>query len=316
MVKSFLTGLAIGSVGALVAMQYHVVRTDERIMMVARVPQPPLRSIYVDVRRWSPTMWQHYPELAEAVTQAGHENLLAQDNSGRKAQAAPMNAVPVMGTQHTNMPGQTRQPAEVLSPSPYAVPSQQAYPQSRVPSIPVQPTAQVTPVPAQPTAMATTGSTGINPAFQNVAPIPALQASQVTDPNPGPASQSLNPEINPAAPSGLAPQGTSSGSQATGSAPSATPVIPFAPSAAVPGEPVSQTTPPDAPWVKGVLQSLLSGNPSTPLPRATDLAKAPEEQVGSTLSSTSEELREEFLQPVESEGEFTPVFPMSPRRLQ
>jgi len=78
MVKSLLFGLTIGSVSTLLAMQYHLVRTDERLVIVSRVHQPPLRSAYVDIRNWNPAMWEHFPELQEAVIKAGRQDLMVE----------------------------------------------------------------------------------------------------------------------------------------------------------------------------------------------------------------------------------------------
>ncbi|WP_437228513.1 hypothetical protein SH661x_000946 [Planctomicrobium sp. SH661] len=81
MFKSLLSGLTVGSVGTLLAMQYHLVRTDEKFLIVSRAHQPPLRSAYVDIRHWSPAMWSHYPELREAMVKAGREDLMAERKS-------------------------------------------------------------------------------------------------------------------------------------------------------------------------------------------------------------------------------------------
>ena len=93
MFKAFLFGLTIGGVGSLLAMQYHIVRTNERFVIVSRAHQPPLRSVYVDVRGWNPVIWQSYPELHEAIIKAGREDLIDQtrtaESKGEKTAAAP-----------------------------------------------------------------------------------------------------------------------------------------------------------------------------------------------------------------------------------
>jgi len=78
MVKSLLVGLTIGGVSTLLAMQYHLIRTDERLVIVSRAHQPPLRSAYVDIRDWNPAMWEHFPELQEAVVKAGRQDLMVE----------------------------------------------------------------------------------------------------------------------------------------------------------------------------------------------------------------------------------------------
>lgn len=85
MVKPFLFGLTIGGIGTLLAMQYHLVRTDERFLLVSRSHQPPIRSAYVDIRNWNEAAWKNYPELQEAVIKAGREDLLT---SKKKAELA------------------------------------------------------------------------------------------------------------------------------------------------------------------------------------------------------------------------------------
>lgn len=99
MVKSLLFGLTVGSVGTLVAMQYHLVRTDERFVIVSRTHQPPLRSAYVDIRHWSPAMWEHYPELQEAIVKAGRQDLLTA--RVQPASTALDSAVPFQGVSRT-----------------------------------------------------------------------------------------------------------------------------------------------------------------------------------------------------------------------
>lgn len=80
--KLFLCGLVIGLIGGVFALQNHVVRTSDGVVVVARTTRPPLRSTYVDVRDWSATMWTQYPEVAAAVVQAGRSDLITQNALG------------------------------------------------------------------------------------------------------------------------------------------------------------------------------------------------------------------------------------------
>ncbi|HWL10499.1 MAG TPA: hypothetical protein VNQ76_18990 [Planctomicrobium sp.] len=89
MIKIFLFGLLAGAFGTVMAMQYHVVRTHERFMVVARIHQPPVRTAYVDVREWTPAMWEHYPDLSEAMVKAGRSDLLTRDGRATLPQAIP-----------------------------------------------------------------------------------------------------------------------------------------------------------------------------------------------------------------------------------
>ncbi len=115
MLKSFAAGITVGAIATLVATQYHVIRTPERVLMISRVHQAPLRSAYVDVREWNPAMWEQFPELAEAVVKAGRRDLLVRDGLARPANPA---ASPV--PKHQVMP--TAQPHPVQpTPHPYSV---------------------------------------------------------------------------------------------------------------------------------------------------------------------------------------------------
>jgi len=75
-VKVFGIGLLFGAALAAFSMRYHVVHTDKGIVVVPRSSQPPLRSVYVDVREWNLPMWQEYPEVSEAMVNAGHTDLI------------------------------------------------------------------------------------------------------------------------------------------------------------------------------------------------------------------------------------------------
>lgn len=76
MFKGFLAGLLSGCVFAILALNFHVVHSTEGIELVRRAQTAPLRSTYVDIRQWSGAMWQQYPEVAAALTQAGRTDLL------------------------------------------------------------------------------------------------------------------------------------------------------------------------------------------------------------------------------------------------
>ncbi len=65
--KQFMLGLLAGTALTFVALRYHVVRHDEGVSLVPRNPQPPLRSIYSDVREWGSAMWEQHPEVAQAL---------------------------------------------------------------------------------------------------------------------------------------------------------------------------------------------------------------------------------------------------------
>lgn len=76
--KTFLAGLFLGSVTSLLAMQFHVINTSDGLIVLPRSNRPPLRSTYVDVRKWSLAMWREHPEVAEAAMKFGRPDLLAE----------------------------------------------------------------------------------------------------------------------------------------------------------------------------------------------------------------------------------------------
>lgn len=74
--KTFMTGLCLGSVTSFVAMQIHVVNTNDGLTVLPRAHRPPVSSTYVDVRKWSLAMWRQHPEVAEAALKSGRVDLL------------------------------------------------------------------------------------------------------------------------------------------------------------------------------------------------------------------------------------------------
>lgn len=142
MIKSFVVGLLIGGTSGLLAMHYHVVRTPERVLLVSRVHQPPLRSIYVDARSWNPARWQQYPELSEAMVKAGYEEILARDTQRESQhQVLPAGAQPERYQQYNAIPQL----------NPQSIPYQRHPPTARitteVAAVDVAPMAIATPIP-------------------------------------------------------------------------------------------------------------------------------------------------------------------------
>jgi len=76
--KPWLFGSLFGASLTFVGMRYHVVRYEEGVMLVSRSQQPPLRSTYVDIRDWGAAMWKQYPEVATALVNGGHSQLVAE----------------------------------------------------------------------------------------------------------------------------------------------------------------------------------------------------------------------------------------------
>ena len=77
--KMFLGGTLIGTCAGLFVAHYHVVNSTQGLVIVPRTQRPPLRSTYVDIRSWSPSMWVNHPEVTEALIADGRSSLI-QDN--------------------------------------------------------------------------------------------------------------------------------------------------------------------------------------------------------------------------------------------
>ena len=75
-IKTFLAGLTLGGVTSLLAMQFHVINTNDGLIVLPRANRPPIRSTYVDVRKWSLSMWKQHPEVAQAAVKYGRPDLL------------------------------------------------------------------------------------------------------------------------------------------------------------------------------------------------------------------------------------------------
>lgn len=74
--KGFMFGMLAGAALAVFAMSYHVVHTADGLILVSRTEKAPLRSSYVDIRKWSLAKWQQYPEVSAALAQSGRGDLM------------------------------------------------------------------------------------------------------------------------------------------------------------------------------------------------------------------------------------------------
>lgn len=94
-IRAFLVGLLFGIAISFVALRYHVVRHQEGVIVVPRAPQPPLRTIYADVRDWSAAMWQQHAELTQAIIKSGRADLMATGLiENALSEAAPESEIP------------------------------------------------------------------------------------------------------------------------------------------------------------------------------------------------------------------------------
>lgn len=74
--KPFLFGTIFGGGLAFVALQYHLVQSDEGFRLVPRAPQPSIGLAYVDVRNFGMQEYVDRPELAQAMMAHGSTDLI------------------------------------------------------------------------------------------------------------------------------------------------------------------------------------------------------------------------------------------------
>lgn len=75
--KPFLIGTLAGSAILFVALQFHLVRSEEGFRLVPRTPQPSLGLAYVDIRDWTAEDWTDRSEVARAMVAHGSTDLIA-----------------------------------------------------------------------------------------------------------------------------------------------------------------------------------------------------------------------------------------------
>lgn len=80
--KPVLFGAIFGGGLAFVALQYHLVRSDDGFRLVPRAPQPSIGLAFVDIRDFGMQEWDDRPELVQAITQHGSTDLI--DESARE----------------------------------------------------------------------------------------------------------------------------------------------------------------------------------------------------------------------------------------
>jgi hypothetical protein len=74
---SFLLGVVVGALLLHVASNYHIIRSNEGLHLVAKRP-PRLSESYVDIRGYSMADWTAHPQLAGALVQANKQRLLGE----------------------------------------------------------------------------------------------------------------------------------------------------------------------------------------------------------------------------------------------
>jgi hypothetical protein len=68
-------GLAIGFALAWGAINFHVFRTPDGIVVAVK-RSPTLADTYVDVRHWGLVQWSEFPDLAWSLARSGHADVV------------------------------------------------------------------------------------------------------------------------------------------------------------------------------------------------------------------------------------------------
>ncbi|HBN79541.1 MAG TPA: hypothetical protein DD473_27705 [Planctomycetaceae bacterium] len=72
---SLFAGILIGGVLVYTGFNYHIVKTDQTTYMISK-QKSELADVYVDIRDWDYQTWAKHPNLAQAMTEAGHGDLV------------------------------------------------------------------------------------------------------------------------------------------------------------------------------------------------------------------------------------------------
>lgn len=94
---AFLTGMLCGALVLHVAMNYHVVRSNDGLHLVGKSPAR-LSETFVDIRAYGIADWTGHPQLAAALVESNKQHLL-----GDSAAATFHQSINQL------LPGQTRQ---------------------------------------------------------------------------------------------------------------------------------------------------------------------------------------------------------------
>lgn len=74
-VLTYMLAIVAGGGFVFAAFEYHVVRTDGRVLLVSKKPAD-WRDAYIDVRGWTAREWAEHPNLARNLTAAGHGDVV------------------------------------------------------------------------------------------------------------------------------------------------------------------------------------------------------------------------------------------------
>ena len=75
--KPFFVGAIAGSLLMFVALQFHMIRSEDGFRLVPRTPQPSLGLSFVDLRHWTAADYTDRPEVARALVAHGDTDLVA-----------------------------------------------------------------------------------------------------------------------------------------------------------------------------------------------------------------------------------------------
>lgn len=81
-ILTWMIGMVVGGGVVFTAFQYHVVRTDQRFLVVPK-QQSDWREAYVDVRGWSIQEWGEHARLSQNLVAAGHGDIVARSATDR-----------------------------------------------------------------------------------------------------------------------------------------------------------------------------------------------------------------------------------------
>lgn len=72
---TLIVAAGIGAGAVFTAFQFHVVRTDERVLLIKK-PQADWHEAYVDVRNWTIRDWGDHPNLSRNLIASGHGDVV------------------------------------------------------------------------------------------------------------------------------------------------------------------------------------------------------------------------------------------------
>jgi len=78
---TFLLGVVVGAIALYFILGYHVIRAQDGLYVVPKVSNG-LTDTYVDITQFGPADWARHGDLALAMVQSGHRNLVESAAAG------------------------------------------------------------------------------------------------------------------------------------------------------------------------------------------------------------------------------------------